>query len=129
MEKSTLFVFGIFVVAVTIFVFSGNGISSSENVVVVGSPGEVVEIKTTLEGFKYSPDTVTVKKGSIIKLVIDNKDSVNHGLHLPEFGVVDSIPPRSIKTVQFDAIEASTNGQAVPTCSQEHGETLTIITV
>ncbi len=129
MEKSTLFVFGIFVVAVTMFVFSGNGISSSENVVVVGSPGEVVEIKTTLEGFKYSPDTVTVKKGSIIKLVIDNKDSVNHGLHLPEFGVVDSIPPRSIKTVQFDAIEASTNGQAVPTCSQEHGETLTIITV
>ena len=89
----------------------------------------VTEIKTTLQGFQYNPDTITVKKGTVVKLTIENKDNVNHGLHLMQFGVMDSIPALSTKTVEFTAIETPANGQAMPTCSQEHGETLTINTV
>ena len=79
-----------------------------------------------IKGFQYSPDTITVKKGSQVRLTIQNKDNVLHGLHLPQFGLVDSTPPLTTKTFSFIAIETTTNGQAVPTCSQEHGETLTI---
>jgi len=89
------------------------------------TPG-VTEVTTTLQGFKYNPDTISVKKGDKVVLTIVNKDNVNHGLHLMQFGIMESIPPFVTKTVQFTAIETPTNGQAVPTCSQEHGETLTI---
>ena len=93
--------------------------------VVLGGPGKVVEIKTVLKEFQYNPDTITVKRGSIIRLTIENKDNVVHGLHLPQFGIQDSQPPLNTKTIEFIAIETPSNGQAVPTCSQEHGETLT----
>jgi len=85
----------------------------------------VTEVRTTLEGFQYDPDVITVKKGARVRLIIDNKDNVQHGLHLPQFGITRAQQPRSITTVEFTAIETPTNGQAVPTCSQEHGEVLT----
>ena len=124
MEKSTKIGIGIFAVILLVGFFlmpKGTG-----NVIAVGGNNDIIEVKTILQGFNYNPDTITVKKGSTVKLIIDNKDNVNHGLHLPQFGILDSIPPNSIKNVQFKAIETSTNGQAVPTCAQEHGETLTI---
>lgn len=128
MEKSTLFGFGMFIVVVVggLMIFGGDSGTQTGNVIAVGGIGEVVEVKTTIQGFQYNPDIITVKKGSIVRLVIDNKDSVIHGLHLPQFGIIDSIPANGLKTVQFNAIETATNGQAVPTCSQEHGEVLTI---
>ena len=86
----------------------------------------ITEIKTTLQGFQYNPDIITVKKGTTVRLTVENKDNVNHGLHLPQFGIMDSIPALSTKTVEFTAIETPSNGQAMPTCAQEHGETLTI---
>jgi plastocyanin domain-containing protein len=86
----------------------------------------VVEIDTILQGFSYNPDTITVKKGSRVRLTIDNRDNVLHGLHLPQFGINGGTPPLSKKTVEFIAIETPNNGQALPTCSQEHGEKLTI---
>ena len=119
----TFFLLGIFLIGGFV-TFRGGG-SPTGNVIAVGGSGEVVEVKTTIQGFQYNPDTITVKKGSIVRLVIDNKDSVVHGLHLPQFGIVDSIPANGLKTVQFNAIVTATNGQAVPTCSQEHGEVLT----
>ena len=68
---------------------------------------------------------ITVKEGSRVRLTIENKDNVVHGLHLPQFGIVDSQPALNTKTFEFVAIVTSTNNQAVPTCSLEHGETLT----
>ena len=114
-----------FVLIILFFIFkpsSGDGITGN----IVLQDSGVVEFKTSLQEFKYVPDTIEVKEGSIVRLIIDNKDNVNHGLHLPQFGIVEGIPPMNIKTVEFKAIETATNGQAVPTCSQEHGETLTI---
>jgi len=104
---------------------SGNGLESVTGNV-VKSGGGVTQVRTTLQGFRYYPDTITVQRGTTVELTIENKDTVNHGLHLPQFGVVDAIPPLTTTTVSFRAIETSTNGQAMPTCSQEHGETLTI---
>ena len=130
MEKSTKIGIGIFVSIVVIGFFFISGGSSPQGITgnaiaVGGGLGEIVDVKTTIQNFKYSPDTITVKKGSRVRLTIENKDNVIHGLHLPQFGIVDSQQPLNTKTVEFIAIETPSNGQAVPTCSQEHGETLT----
>jgi len=131
MEKSTYIGLGIFVVIIAagfLFFISSNSQSITGNVIAaVGGPGETVEIKTVIHGFKYNPDTITIKEGSKVRLTIENKDNVVHGLHLPQFGIVDSQPPLNTKTVEFIAVDNPTNGQAVPTCTQEHRETLTYI--
>jgi len=130
MEKSTYIGLGIFVAIIAagfLFFIPSNSQSITGNVVALGGPGEVVEVKTVIQGFQYKPDTITVKEGSKVRLIIENKDNVVHGLHLPQFGIVDSQPPLNTKTVEFIATDNPTNGQAVPTCSQEHGETLTFI--
>jgi len=132
MEKSTKIGLGLFVfILVAGFMFTQQGSDGgiTGNVVagggVAGGPGETVEVKTVIQGYQYNPDTVTVKKGSKVKLTIENKDNVLHGLHLPQFGLVGGTPGGATKTYEFTAIESQANGQALPTCTQEHGETLT----
>jgi len=125
-KKSTIWK-GVAVVAILLVAFViYNGFRESPTGSVVKSVDGLTEVKTTLQGFQYNPDTITVKKGTTVRLTIENKDNVNHGLHLMQFGIMDSIPALSTKTVEFTAIETPINGQATPTCSQEHGETLTI---
>jgi len=126
MEKSTKIGLGLFVLVIVAgFMFTRGGSITGNVVAVSGGPGEIIEINTVLHNFQYSPDVITVKKGSTVKLTIDNKDNVEHGLHLPQFGIVEGISPLSTKTVQFTAVEGPNNGQAAFTCAQEHGETLT----
>ena len=117
-------VLGIFIIVAVIagFMFLGGDKAQTGNAVI--AEDGFFEVTTTLQGFRYSPDTITVKEGSRVRLIIQNKDNVVHGLHLPQFGIVDSQPPGT-NTFEFIATETPTNGQAVPTCSQEHGETLT----
>ena len=125
-KKSTIWkgVTVVTILLVTFFIF--NGFRESPTGSVVKSVDGLTEVKTILQGFQYNPDTITVKKGTTVRLTIENKDNVNHGLHLPQFGIIDSVAALSTKTVEFTAIETPTNGQAMPTCAQEHGETLTI---
>ena len=122
--------FALVLIVIGFFMFGDNkqltGNVITGNVVAAGGPGEIVEVKTVIQGFQYNPDTITVKKGSIVRLTIENKDNVLHGLHLPQFGVNGGTPGGTTKTYEFVAIETSTNNQPVPTCTQEHGETLTI---
>jgi len=123
-KYSTFLLLGIFLIGGFIALRGGGSLTS--NVVAVdGGLGKVVEVKTIIQGFNYNPDTITVKEGSTIRLTIENKDNVLHGLHLPQFGIVDSTPALATKTVEFKAIKTATNGQATPTCTKEHGETLT----
>ena len=89
--------------------------------IVPGGPGQIVELKIQIQNFQYAPDTITVKRGSIVRLTIENKDNVVHGLHLPQFGIQESQAALGTKTVEFTAIETPSNGQAVATCTQEHG--------
>ena len=125
-KYSTFLLFGVAILGI-FFMFTGDGSSGVKSNVLDagGGPGELVEIKTTIKGFQYNPDVINIKEGSRVRLTIKNKDNVVHGLHLPQFGIVDSQPALGTKTVEFIAEITSTNGQAVPTCSLEHGETLT----
>ena len=131
-KKSTIWkgVVGILAVVAVYLIFSGNfgfsgtrGADSTGNV--VAAPDGIVEVRTILQNFQYNPDTITVKEGSKVRLTIENRDNVVHGLHLPQFGIVDSQQPNGIKTVVFTAINTPSNGQTLGTCSEAHGETLT----
>ena len=124
-DKSVIFK-GATIVAIALFaffMFKGGNSTPTGNF--VKSVDGLTEVTTTIQGFKYSPDIITVNKGDKVKLTIVNKDNVPHGLHLPQFGLVDGTPAGATKTFEFVAIEGSTNGQATPTCNKEHGETLT----
>ena len=125
MEKSTLFGLGIFlVVVVGGFMFLG-GDKTQITGNVVGASDGFVEVTTTIQGLQYNPDTITLNEGDNVRLTIINKDNFGHGFNLKQFGIIGSLQPSSTKTVEF--IATKTNGQAVYTCSQEHGETLTFI--
>lgn len=91
----------------------------------VSSDNGVVEVSTVLQGFKYNPDTITLKEGSTVRLTVYNKDNVGHGFNLKQFGIFNSLQPNSKKTVQFVAVKDSSSGKATFSCTQEHGETLT----
>lgn len=125
MEKSTLFGLGIFMVVVIsgFMFFGGDKAQTTGNA--VETVNGFIEVKTTLQGFQYNPDTITLEEGSKVRLTVKNKDNVLHAFNLKQFGITGSIQPGSTKTVEFTATK--TNGQAVYTCSQEHGETLTFI--
>jgi len=133
-KKSTLWkgLAGILTLVAIFMVFNGNlsftgtrGTAPAGNVV-AAPDNEIVEVKTVLQNYQYNPAVITLKKGSKVRLTVENKDNVVHGLHLPQFGIFDSQPPNSVKTVEFTAIETPLNGQALPTCTESHGERLTI---
>ena len=121
--------FGVFVFLFLVSIFTngfgltGNSVANSNT---IKSSGGVTEVTTVIQGFKYNPEVINVKKGETVRLTIENKDNVLHGLHLPQFGIVDGTPANSKKTVEFKAVETPTNGRALSTCTQEHGEKLTI---
>ena len=125
-KKSSIWVIGSVLGAILLVVsiFTGGFNFSGNAVANVGSDG-VVEVRTTIQNFKYNPDVITVEKGALVRLIIQNKDNVVHGLHLPQFGISDTQPALGTKIVEFRAVDGPTNNQAVPTCSVEHGETLT----
>ncbi|NQV92016.1 hypothetical protein HQ489_06090 [Candidatus Woesearchaeota archaeon] len=126
-KKSTMWKgAGLVLIAVIgFFLFQGGDNNVTGNV--VGSVNGITEITTTIQGFQYFPAEFTVNKGDTVKLTIINKDNVLHGLHLPQFGLGGGTPAGATKMYEFTAVEGPTNGMAIPTCSQEHGETLTII--
>ena len=125
MEKSTVYGLGIFMVVILAgFIFFGGDKAQTTGSTVLADDG-FVEVTTTLKGFQYNPDTIKLEEGSRVRLTVNNKDNVLHAFNLKQFGIVGSIQPRSTKTVEFTATK--TNGQAVYTFSQEHGETITFI--
>jgi len=119
----------IFLISLLAFVLvvagCARGGSSTGNTVAASDNG-IVDVRTVLQNFQYNPDIITVSKGSKVRLTIENRDNVVHGLNLHQFGIFGSQPPNAVKTVVFTAIETPTNGQPIPTCSESHGETLTI---
>jgi len=115
---------GLLILVLVVVGCARGGANSTANVVATPDNG-IVDVRTVLQNYQYNPDTITVRKGSKVRLTIENRDNVVHGLNLHQFGIVGSQQPNGVKTVVFTAIETPTNGQAVPTCSEAHGETLT----
>ncbi len=82
------------------------------------------EIFLVLENEAYRPKVISVGLNDKVTLNIKNNDKVSHGLHLPEFGVVESIPPLSRKRVSF--IPAK-KGMTAGSCANDaHNENLTV---
>jgi len=124
--KSTLWKIGgiAALIILAIFMFkAGSNESPTGNFI---AEEQVTLITTTLQGYKYIPDTLTVNQGDRVKLTIINKDDVTHGLHLPQFGISESTPAKSTKTFEFVANERPVQGK-VPTCITGHDEILNII--
>jgi len=124
MHKKLVLGISIMVVVIVGFMFFGGDKTQITGNTVMTGDG-FVEVTTTLQGFRYNPNTITLEEGSKVRLTVDNKDNVLHAFNLKQFGIIGSIQPRSTKTVEFTATK--TNGQEVYTCSQQHGETLTFI--
>ena len=59
-----------------------------------------VEIHITARRFEFDPDTITVQKGQLTKLVIASED-VDHGFAIEEFAVSVKIPAKQTKIVEF----------------------------
>ena len=61
----------------------------------------VKEFRVRSFRFDYDPNTITVKKGDRVRIIIDNTD-FNHGMFLPEFGV------QGFDVVEFTADKVGT---------------------
>jgi cytochrome c oxidase subunit 2 len=71
------------------------------------SPASAVEITMTAKKYEFSPNTVTVRKGDKVKLVITALDR-DHGLRIEAFHIDQKLPKGSPVTVEFIADQAGT---------------------
>lgn len=52
------------------------------------------------------PETLTVKKGTSVKITIENKSPISEGFSIDEYGIKEVIKPKETKTVSFVANKA-----------------------
>ena len=78
------------------------------------SPASGREIRLTAEKYDFKPDTVTVKKGDRIKLVITAADH-DHGFKIDAFHINEKLPKGQAVTVEFIADQT---GEFPFQCSQ-----------
>ena len=71
------------------------------------STASTVEIKMTAKKYDFVPDTVTVKKGDRVKLVITALDH-DHGIEIEAFHINQKLPKGEPVTVEFVAGQAGT---------------------
>jgi cytochrome c oxidase subunit 2 len=58
------------------------------------------EIHITAKKFEFTPDTITLKKGEPVVLVLSSQDR-KHGFHLREFGIRADVNPGETARIQF----------------------------
>jgi len=71
------------------------------------SPAVGPEIQMTAEKYDFKPDTVTVKKGDHVKLVITSIDR-DHGIKIAAFHINQKLPKGQAVTVEFTPDTAGT---------------------
>jgi len=59
------------------------------------------EIHITAKKFEFTPDTITVKKGESVVLVVSSQDR-KHGFNLRAFGIRADINPGETARIQFN---------------------------
>ena len=67
----------------------------------------VVEIDVVAKKWEFTPSTIIVKKGDLVRLSIESID-VEHGFAIPEFGVSQSLSPDKTEIVEFTADKVGT---------------------
>lgn len=82
--------------------------------VMVANPGpraqenaNTIEIKVTARKYKFEPNTITVKKGQQVKLIITAVDH-DHGFKLDDFNINQRLKKGDPTTVEFTADKAGT---------------------
>lgn len=71
------------------------------------STASIAEIKMTAEKYDFAPDTVTVRKGDRVKLVITALDR-DHGIKIEAFHINQKLPKGEPVTVEFVADQSGT---------------------
>jgi len=66
---------------------------------------KIKEIKLEAYQFGFSPDSVVVKKGDIVKLLITSRD-VTHGVYIKEYGINVTVTKEEAKNIEFFANKA-----------------------
>ena len=113
---STMIILSILLVGVY-FVFGTSKQSTTGNITGgVTNDGDdntkLINIKTSR--WSYEPETITVKKGDHVKIIINNTDTT-HGIVIPELGV------SGIESVEFTADKPGTYAFNCPTmCGAGH---------
>jgi cytochrome c oxidase subunit II len=79
--------------------------------------GAVREVQMTAKKYEFSPDTITVKKGEHVKLVITALDK-DHGIKIEAFGIEKNLKKGEPVTVEFTADKA---GEFPYVCSKYCG--------
>jgi cytochrome c oxidase subunit 2 len=69
--------------------------------------GEIKEFELTAKQWEFSPNTITVNRGDIVKIHIESVD-VTHGFALPDFGVNEILEPGNDIHVDFVADKVGT---------------------
>jgi nitrosocyanin len=52
------------------------------------------------------PETLTVKKGTSVKITIENKSPISEGFSIDEYGIKEVVKSKETKTVSFTANKA-----------------------
>lgn len=71
------------------------------------APAAAQEIVITGKDWKWSPDTIKVKKGTRVRLKITSED-IEHGLALPDFNINVMLEPGKTQVVEFTADKIGT---------------------
>ena len=71
--------------------------------------GQVKEFTIEATQWQFTPDTITVNKGDIVKITLVNKD-VSHGIGIPDFGFDLKAGAGETAAGQFTADKAGTFG-------------------
>lgn len=69
--------------------------------------GQVREIQMTAKKYAFDPNTITVKKGEHVKLIITALDR-DHGFKLDAFGINQKLIKGAPTTIEFTADKAGT---------------------
>jgi nitrosocyanin len=52
------------------------------------------------------PETLTVKKGTTVKIAIENRSPISEGFSIDEYGIKEVIKPKETKSLSFKADKA-----------------------
>ncbi|MEW6722796.1 MAG: cupredoxin domain-containing protein [Candidatus Micrarchaeota archaeon] len=96
---------------------TGNA-AEAGNIESAAGSGNVKEFSVTAKQWEFSPSTLTVKKGDLVRITLTSAD-VTHGFMLPEFNINERIEPGKPVTVEFVADKAGEFGFR---CSVRCGE-------
>jgi cytochrome c oxidase subunit II len=94
----------IFALALAVFLAVALGSAAAQD---TQASGPAKEIQVTAKKYSFSPDTIRVKKGDRVRLVITATDR-DHGFKLEAFHIEQKLKKGTPTTVEFTADQAGT---------------------